>query len=280
MNKKNEKLLREFVRQEVLKPLLNEYKEEQKARQFARAVIQNAFNFQTLETLFESKDMTNPHPNTGINKLRDSIRKAKPSIKTKYQQLTSNKEQRDSFRNHFLSAMVRLFDELDALNADDKIVDSIDIGDGDTLEKPPEESPEQEDEEISNLEDQISQLAESILKEAEEDEETPINLVAQEEEQEREKTQAEKDFNKKQDLNKKREEFGDGLEGDATGRNQAFDTFNLVQTYFSDSYLDLDSDEDKNMFKKWCLYNLKLLLDKYEDELNLDIEEPNIENPT
>jgi hypothetical protein len=84
MNKKNEKLLREFVRQEVLKPLLNEYKEEQKARQFARAVIQNAFNFQTLETLFESKDMTNPHPNTGINKLRDSICKAKPSIKTKY----------------------------------------------------------------------------------------------------------------------------------------------------------------------------------------------------
>ena len=38
----------------------------------------------------EAKDMANPHPNTGINKLRDAIRKAKPSIKSKFQQLTTS----------------------------------------------------------------------------------------------------------------------------------------------------------------------------------------------
>ena len=42
--------------------------------------------------IFEAKEMANPHPNTGINKLRDSIRKAKPSVKTKFQQLTSSQE--------------------------------------------------------------------------------------------------------------------------------------------------------------------------------------------
>jgi hypothetical protein len=34
------------------------------------------------------------------------------------------------------------------------------------------------------------------------------------------------------------------------------------------------------MFKKWGLYNLKLLIDSYEEELNPSLEAPNIENPT
>ena len=53
-----------------------------------------------------------------------------------------------------------------------------------------------------------------------------------------------------------------------------------MQSYFSDNYLDLDSLEDRDMFRKWGLYNLKLLLDSYEEELNPGIETPNIEDPT
>ena len=53
-----------------------------------------------------------------------------------------------------------------------------------------------------------------------------------------------------------------------------------MQTYFSDAYLDLNNPEDIEMFKKWCLYNIKLLLDKYETELASSPEEPNIEDPT
>ena len=73
---------------------------------------------------------------------------------------------------------------------------------------------------------------------------------------------------------------GAGLEGDSTGRNQAFDAFNLVQSYFSDNYLDLDSPDDREMFKKWGLYNLKLLLDSYEEELIPQLDTPQIENPS
>jgi len=79
---------------------------------------------------------------------------------------------------------------------------------------------------------------------------------------------------------KKRKEFGAGVQGDSTGRNQAFDAFNLVQTYFSDAYLDLNNPEDQEMYKKWGLYNIKLLLDKYEEELNSNPAAPNIEDPT
>ena len=90
----------------------------------------------------------------------------------------------------------------------------------------------------------------------------------------------EKDFDKKSEDEEKRKEFGAGIKGDMTGRNQAFDAFNLVQTYFSDAYLDLNNPEDIEMYKKWGLYNIKLLLDKYESELNTNPDEPNIENPT
>lgn len=98
-------------------------------------------------------------------------------------------------------------------------------------------------------------------------------------ENEKNKSQVQKDFEKSWGR-EKRKEFGAGVTGDSTGRNQAFDAFNLVQTYFSDAYLDLNNPEDIEMYKKWGLYNIKLLLDKYESELNTNPEEPDIEDPT
>jgi hypothetical protein len=41
----------------------------------------------------------------------------------------------------------------------------------------------------------------------------------------------------------------------------------------------LDSPDDREMFKKWGLYNLKLLLDSYEEELTPQLDKPDIPNP-
>ena len=121
MNSKDEKLLREFVRKTFVAKMLNEEKEkfiqEQKVRTWVRSLINEVVEEEVNTVIFEAKDQANPHPNTGINKLRDAIRKAKPSVKTKFQQLTSSAEQRESFSSHILSAFVRLFDQLDALSA-------------------------------------------------------------------------------------------------------------------------------------------------------------------
>ena len=95
----------------------------------------------------------------------------------------------------------------------------------------------------------------------------------------KEKSQAEKDFQKKKDSDKEREEFGKGLKGDATGRNQAYDAFRLVQTYYSDAYLDLDNEEDKKMYRDWCLYNMKLLFQNFEESLPTNPEKPEIADP-
>jgi hypothetical protein len=286
MSHSDEKLLREFLRRTIVEQKLEEQRQEHQVRIWIRSVIAEVQDESVLKTLFEAKDQANPHPNTGINKLRDALRKAKPSIKSKYQQLTTDPAQRESFKNHFLTAMVRLFDEMDALNAQGNEdpqelgAELQDVETGEELEAPPAEV--SSDQMADDIESSLDGLLESILKELEidvEDEDEKIDLVGDEEEK-AEKSQVEKDFEKKSSLENEREEFGMGLEGDATGRNQAFDAFNLVQTYFSDSYFDLNNPEDQEMFKKWCLYNIKLLFDKYEGELEANPAAPHIENPS
>ena len=51
------------------------------------------------------------------------------------------------------------------------------------------------------------------------------------------------------------------------------------KTYFSDAYLDLSNEEDQKMYRDWCLYNMKLLFQNFEESLPTNPEEPNIENP-
>jgi len=229
--------------------------------------------------------MANPHPSTGINKLRDAIRKAKPSIKTKFQQLTTSSEQRESFTNHLLAAFVRLFDQLDALSAEGN---AEDVASDETLAAEPAETDTlqaPDDGDIDDIEKELDSLMEALtLTEEEEEELGDDNDVVSDEltaekESAKNLSQVEKDVEKKKSQDLDREQFGGGLEGDSTGRNQAYDTFNLVQSYFSDAYLDLNNSDDKEMYKKWGLYNLKLLLDSYEEELSPNLDTPDIQNP-
>lgn len=289
MNHKDEKLLREFVRRTIVQPAVQVLKEEKRkedsVRLWVRSHIREFIEKDYNTVINEAKDMANPHPSTGINKLRDAIRKAKPSIKTKFQQLTTSAEQRESFSNHLLAAFVRLFDQLDALSAEGNVEDvaaedslAAEPAETDTLQAPDEGD-------IDDIEKELDALMESLtLTEEEEEELGDDNDVVSDEltaEKEAAKnlTQVEKDVEKKKSQDREREEFGGGLEGDSTGRNQAYDTFNLVQSYFSDAYLDLNNADDKEMYKKWGLYNLKLLLDSYEEELSPNLETPDIQNP-
>jgi len=287
MNSNEEKILREFVRKTFVAKMFQEerqnFLQEQKVRSWVRSLISEVKEENRNTVISEAKDMANPHPNTGINKLRDAIRKAKPSIKSKFQQLTSSVEQRESFSNHLLAAFVRLFDQLDALSASQEAEGGLEtaadeLGD---LAAPPEGSDVE-----TELEDELDVQLENFLREIDidvqdaDENDVVSDEIAAEKEQKKNLSQVEKDVEKKKAQDAEREEFGSGIEGDATGRNQAFDAFNLVQSYFSDNYLDLDSRDDRDMFRKWGLYNLKLLLDSYEEELNPGIETPNIENPT
>ncbi|QDP62172.1 MAG: hypothetical protein GOVbin1807_171 [Prokaryotic dsDNA virus sp.] len=261
-DEQTEQMLREYIRNKIRQTLDEEKKQEQQLREVIRSIIK------------EAKDQANPHPSTGINKLRDAFRKAKPSIKSKFQQLTTSEEQRTSFTAHLLNAFISLFQQMDALNAqggDPEPVPDAEIA-GPSLAAPPEGEDVQAD-----IKDDISNLLQEISVDIEDDEN--IDVVTDEEEP-APQSQVEKDVEKKKNLNAEREEFGSGLSDmDKTGRNQSFDAFRLVQSYFSDAYLDLDNETDRQMFKDWCLYNLELLLKSYESELNPALEKPEIENP-
>ena len=287
MNHKDEKLLREFVRRTIVNPavqiLEEEKRREDSVRLWVRSHIREFIEKDYNTVINEAKDMANPHPSTGINKLRDAIRKAKPSIKTKFQQLTTSSEQRESFANHLLAAFVRLFDQLDALSAEGNVED---VAGDETLAAEPAETDvlqAPDDGDIDDIEKELDSLMEALtLTEEEElgdDNDVVSDELTAEKESAKNLSQVEKDVEKKKSQESEREQFGGGLEGDSTGRNQAYDTFNLVQSYFSDAYLDLNNADDKEMYKKWGLYNLKLLLDSYEEELSPNLETPDIQNP-
>jgi hypothetical protein len=298
MNSKDEKLLREFVKKTFVQKMLQEQKkvmlQEQKVRSFVRSLIKEVVEETANTVIYEGKEAANPHPSTGINKLRDAIRKAKPSIKSKFQQLTTSAEQRESFSNHMLAAFVRLFDQLDALNANQEAEAGLDSAEDDLagLEEPAADIEAPPEEEMADIESDIEGLLENMLRDLDimieeegEEEAEKMDIVSddlsaeKEDSSDKKMSQVEKDVERKKAQEKEREEFGAGLEGDSTGRNQAFDAFNLVQSYFSDNYLDLDSPDDREMFKKWGLYNLKLLLDSYEEELAPQLDAPEIANP-
>ena len=104
-----EALMRKYIRNKIRSHLNETIRREEEEEYKLRLVIR--------EIIKEAKENANPHPNTGINKLRDSFRKAKATIKSKFQQLTTDPEQRKTFRAHMLNAFEKLFFELDALNA-------------------------------------------------------------------------------------------------------------------------------------------------------------------
>jgi hypothetical protein len=258
-----ETLLRTHIRNRITEIKRQQHLKEQQLRTVIKKYIK------------EAKDVANPHPSTGINKLRDAFRKAKPTIKSLFQQLTTSEEQRSSFVAHLLAAFVRLFDQLDAMNASGATPAEA----ADAAESGAEELAAPEAGVADEIEAELKDLLEAIDVEIEDNEEDEMDIVTADEEAEKPKSQIEKDIAKKKDQDSERSAFAAGLEGETTGRNQAFDAFRLTQSYFSDAYLDLADPSDKQMFKDWCLYNLDLLLKSFDEEIKPDIQKPEIHSP-
>tara|TARA_R110002020_G_scaffold167330_1_gene355529 strand:- start:990 stop:1766 length:777 start_codon:yes stop_codon:yes gene_type:complete len=70
-----------------------------------------------------------------------------------------------------------------------------------------------------------------------------------------------------------RDDFG--IEGkDTTGRNMAYTTFKKIQSPIIDAYDLLSNAEDQELFFDYLVANLKLYFDKFEAEIQPDVEEP------
>ena len=66
-----------------------------------------------------------------------------------------------------------------------------------------------------------------------------------------------------------------GIEGkDTTGRNMAYTTFKKIESQIIDAYDMLSNPEDQEIFFDYLIANLKLYFDKFEAEIQPDVEEP------
>jgi len=311
MNKKEEKLLREYVRRNIIKPTLASIKEEKRKEDLARLWVRKQireFKEQLEHTvIYEAADIK-PHDKTYVNFLRDSFKKLMPNIENDYKSLTTNPEQRESFRNHYLAATIRMFDQIDGLSANVDIEDYSDLGaepvmkDPDAANAENVETPEQPEASEDAASVEQSEPASDVAGAAEDDIDSMLNSLQEATELNEEELEEAENFNvvkdlkpkkekkgleneidkemqKKDILNKDREKFSQDVGGDLTGRNKAYDSFKKTKNYIHQNYSDLSDPDDKEGFKKWCIYNLKLTFDGFDNELQNNPDVPDIANP-
>ena len=234
--KQEEKSLRESIRYLIRHVKQQKTSEEEKLRGLIRE-----FASAELQAMIESSvPDVEPTPNksTGINVLEELLKKIVPVLETDYKCLTTNNQQRESFRAHIINACINTLTparvntdagETEPL-AEVDMEEEIDITVG---------GPTGDDEKFIDIR-------------------TDSEKAAEEEEEEADP----------------RDEFGAGVEGDETGRNVAYQCFKKIEGNIIDSYELLSDDEDQELFYDYLIANLKLYFDKFEGELTASVEEP------
>ncbi len=234
-----EQILRKLIRKKIQENLKKKPTEEQLLRAAIRQIITEG-------------DLSDVHPNrsTGINMLEDVLKKSIPTLRADFKRLTTDKNQRDSFRAHIVKAVK------DAIMPE-MVKGKYGIGSGtgeasSLLSEPsPEgelEAPEEEDSAFAELEEAEVEIVDD------EDKKIPVE---------------------DDDIPSETEDFGSGLEGmDETGRNMAYTSFRKISQYILDAYDSLANPKDKEIFLDYLVTNLKLYFDKFEDELSSSVEEP------
>tara|TARA_B100000131_G_scaffold305412_1_gene331377 strand:- start:794 stop:1669 length:876 start_codon:yes stop_codon:yes gene_type:complete len=244
---------KEFIQELVLREHISRAIRvvQEKRRKEKRSSLKEERQLRALvrQLLVEADADKAPHKSTGINVLEDLLKKIVPVIEQDYKQLTTDPNQRESFRAHVINAVQNTIAPVAASDEGDK-------------EGEEEESAPGDDYEVMGL-DEIEVVTGDDAEELE-DEEADIEG----------EDAAEDAFI---DIDAGSGEEGDtfGLAGeDQTGRNFAQATFDKIEKQITDAYSLLAADEDKELFYDYLITNLKLYFDKFEDELSSVLPEP------
>jgi len=232
-----ERILRENIRRLIRVVKNKKQVEHEKFRDLLGTLMEHELKAMLSESQTPDVDPT-PNKSTGINVLEELLKKIVPVLETDFKSLTTNSEQRESFRAHIVNAVVGTLtpamanneagedDELNELDVDEDLDIKIDDDDG--------------------IDSKFIDIRTDAEKAAEEEDNAPDE----------------------------REAFGAGVEGDKTGRNMAYQSFKKIESSVIDSYELLSDPEDQELFYDYLIANLKLYFDKFEGELSGDVEEP------
>jgi hypothetical protein len=230
-----EQTLRQHVRNMIL-----EVKQRQKKDFLERLTEERHLRSLIRKLLTEVEDDT-PETTTGMNVLKDLLRVIVPILEDEYVQLSSTKEQRDSFRAHIIKSVQNL------------------ISTASMYTKKSEGSPDLKGETQPAPEKEVS-----------------VSLTEQEDDEEQAGPQTDPafiDVNPAQKANPA-DAFVQIPNIDATGRDMAKKAFLRVQKQILEAYSVLHDPEDRTLFYKYLITNLKLHFDSFEDSLELKPEEP------
>ena len=183
-----------------------------------------------------------PNQSTGINVLEELLKKIIPVLEEDFKSLTTNKEQRDSFRAHIVNGIETLLTPAE-VNADAPAPGATDA-----------------------LTELLNTLNEIEISVGEDDEEMPEEFIDISAKEETEETPATEE-----------EEFGAAIadrEYNLTGRNMALRSFKKIRQNILDSYDVLADDEDREIFYDYLITNVKLYFDRFEEELSPTVTEP------
>jgi len=147
MNEAQEQILRENIRQlvEIVKQKRTDEQkillaEEDRLRTIIRDLIE--IEVQHLQEAAVPDNEPTPNKSTGINVLEDLLKKIIPVLQTDYKLLTTDPEQRTSFRSHIINAVIDTLIPAEANNdageqgaEADQLDEEIDIEVGDDEEK-------------------------------------------------------------------------------------------------------------------------------------------------
>ena len=235
MNFKEEQELRSSIRSLIRYVKTKRLNEEGQLRQIISSLLEHE-----LKTLNERQTAdVDPTPNksTGINVLEELLKKIVPVLEDDFKSMTTDPEQRKSFRAHIVQAIIDTLTPVEANTkageqeaAVDALEEEIDI------EITDDESGPMDD-------DKFIDIRTDAEKSADDEPEDP------------------------------RQDFG--IEGaDETGRNIAYSTFKKIESNIIDSYELLSNPEDQELFYDYLIANVKLYFDKFETELAGSVEEP------
>ena len=116
----------------------------------------------------------------------------------------------------------------------------------------------------------ISAAAEKSQEENELEEEVTLDIDVEED-----KFIPVRDQDMPQDIEDSEPETFQDLKGmNITGRNFASTTFNKIENQIQDAYESLADGEDRKLYKEYMLTNLKLYFDRFEEELQPTLPEP------
>ena len=232
-----EKLLRENIRK-IIQIIQDKKNNERK-----QALLEEKALRKIVKTLLKEEAVADfaPNQSTGINVLEELLKKIIPVLEEDFKSLTTNKEQRDSFRAHIVNGIQDLLAPAE-INAD-----APDPGGQDALQ------------ELLNTLDELEVTVGG-------DDDMPeefIDITDKEEDVEEPATEE--------------EEFGAGIqdrEYNITGRNMALRSFKKIRQNIVDSYDVLGDDEDREIFYDYLITNVKLYFDRFENELAPMVDEP------